>query len=233
MLKFETYHELALKVICQGEDVIFTKAGAFVAGDSPKKNYRFEKVLLGPQKNLAQAALGALARRVTKENIPLMKVSLHGDSTTYYANNGQHVVVHKLNYGDTISVESENILAFTQDCDYKVRFLGVGILSQKGLATSILTAKGNNAYVAILSDGNPIVLSNENSGNTISVDPDAVICWMGQRNCDPEIKTDINWKTIIGQASGESYFFEWGGNTPVNVMIQPSERSGGIRLSID
>lgn len=31
------------------------------------------------------------------------------------------------------SVESENILAFSQDCDYSVRFIGVGVLSQKGL----------------------------------------------------------------------------------------------------
>lgn len=44
--------------------------------------------------------------------------------------------------GETISVESENILAFTQDCDYSVRFIGVGVLSQKGLATSTLTARG-------------------------------------------------------------------------------------------
>ena len=60
------------------------------------KNYRFEKLLLGPQSNLMQAALGSLTRRVTRENLPLMKVTMNGDSVTYYANHGQHVVVHKL-----------------------------------------------------------------------------------------------------------------------------------------
>lgn len=233
MLTFETLNELTLKVTCKGNDILFTKAGAFIAGDSTNRNYRFEKVLLGPQNNFAQAVIGSLVRRATGENIPLAKVVMSGDSVTYYANFGQHVVVYKLEYGEVISVESENILAFTQDCDYRVRFLGVGILSQKGIATTTLTGRGNNAYVAVLSDGNPLVLSNVQSRNTIVVDPDAVICWIGQGDCDPAIRTDVNWKTFIGQTSGESYMFEWSGGQPVTVIIQPSERSGGIRLSVD
>ncbi len=233
MLTFDTLNELTLRVSCSGSDVLFAKAGAFIAGDSPGKNYTFEKVLLGPQNNLMQAALGSLIRRVSGENIPLMKVHLNGDSTTYYAHYGQHVVVYRLEYGEVISVESENILAFSQDCEYKVRFLGVGVLSQKGLATTTLTGRGQNAYVAVLSDGNPIVLSNVNSGNTISIDPDAVICWAGPGNCDPMIKTDVNWKTFIGQTSGESYTFEWSGGSRVTVIVQPSERTGGIQVSVD
>lgn len=134
MLSFETINELTLKVTCTGSDVLFVKAGAFIAGDNcGPKNYRFEKVLLGPQQSVGQALFGQLARRVTGENIPLMKVSLNGDSVTYYANYGQHVVIYQLAQGETISVESENILAFTQDCDYSVRFIGVGVLSQKVL----------------------------------------------------------------------------------------------------
>ncbi len=234
MLQFETINELTLKVTATGNEVLFAKAGAFIAGDNAgAKNYTFEKVLLGPQNNLGQALLGNLMRRVTGENLPLMKVNLHGDSVTYYANYGQHVVVYQLGMGETISVESENILAFTQDCDYSVRFIGVGVLSQKGLATSTLTARGKNAYVAVLSDGNPIVLSNIYSRNTISVDPDAVICWMGNGPCDPRVTADVSWKTLIGQASGESYQFEWNGGQPVTVIIQPSERQGGIRVAID
>lgn len=133
MIKFETINELTLKVTTTGNDVIFTKTGAFIAGDcSGNTNYRFEKVLLGPQKSLAQAALGSLMRRVTGENIPLTKVTMNGPSETYYAESAQHVLVYKLEPGETISVESENLLAFTQDCKYSVRFIGVGVLSQKG-----------------------------------------------------------------------------------------------------
>ena len=234
MLTFETINELTLKVTCSGSDVLFAKAGAFIAGENNgNKNYKFEKVLLGSQNNIGQALLGSLARRVTGENLPLMKVNLNGDSITYYANYGQHVVVYHLAPGETISVESENILAFSQDCDYSVRFIGVGVLSQKGLATSTLTGRGNNAYVAVLSDGNPIVLSNVTSHETISVDPDAVVCWVGNSPCDPSVTADVSWKTFIGQTSGESYQFEWHGNSGVTVIIQPSERSGGIHVGMD
>ncbi|MCI9140395.1 AIM24 family protein [bacterium 1XD42-8] len=234
MLQFETINELTLKVTCTNNDVLFTKAGSFIAGENAGgKNYKFEKVMLGPQNNLGQALLGQLARRITGENLPLMKVTFHGDSITYYANQGQHVVIYHLAQGETISVESENILAFTQDCHYSVRFIGVGILSQKGLATSTLTAKGHNAYVAVLSDGNPIVLSNVNANNTISVDPDAVICWIGNGPCDPQVTADVSWKTFIGQASGESYQFEWQGGANVTVIIQPSERTGGVKVRMD
>lgn len=235
MITFETVNELTLKVTCSGNDVIYTKAGAFIAGENQgDKNYKFEKLLLGPQTGFAQAALGSLKRRLTGENLPLMKVMFNGDSTTYYANNGQHIVIYKLAVGEVVSVESENILAFTQDCKYDVRFIGTGVFSQKGLATSTLTGQGNNAYVAILSTGNPIVLSNIQNKNTISVDPDAVICWMSQNGyCDPQVKTDISWKNFIGQASGESYAYEWHSSQPITVLVQPTERSGGIEVGID
>ena len=66
MVKFETVNELTLKVTCTGSDYIFTKAGAFIAGDNAGgKNYKFEKVLLGPQNNIGQALFVQLARRVT------------------------------------------------------------------------------------------------------------------------------------------------------------------------
>ena len=50
---------------------------------------------------------------------------------------------------------------------------------------------------------------------------------------DPQIRSDLSWKNLIGQASGESYAYEWSGNEPVCVLLQPCERSGGIRIGID
>ena len=232
MLKLETVNELTLKVTSQGGgDVLFTKAGAFIGGECyGGKNYQFEKVLLGPQGNPLQAALGQLGRRFTGENLPLMKVTNRGDNITYYANEAQHIVVYNLRQGETISVESENILAFTSDCKYGVRFLAQGIISQKGLATSTLTGVGPNAQVAVLVDGNPIVLSNVQNGSTIEVDPDAVVCWLGS---DPGFKLDLSWKNLIGQASGETYMFEWTGNKTATVIIQPLERKSGVNIGMD
>lgn len=234
MLTLDVVNELTLRVTCTGTDSLFVKKGAFIAGECMgQKNYTFEKVLLGPQQDLGAALLGSVMRRVTGENLPLMKVNLNGDSITYYANYGQHVIVYKLEPGETISVESENILAFTPDCDYSVRFIGVGVLSQKGLATTTLTARGANSCVAVLSNGNPIILSNVETGTSLAADPDAVICWVGRGPCDPSVTLDVSWRNLIGQHSGESYQFEWNPGNRVTVMIQPSERSGGISVRMD
>lgn len=237
MVTFETLNELTLKITTQGSgDTIFTKAGAFIAGENyGDKNYKFEKVLLGPQGSIGQALLGQIGRRLTGENLPLMKVDFQGDSITYYANEAQHVLVYKLQPGETINVESENILAFTKDCKYSVRFLAQGIISQKGLATSTLKAEGPNAQVAILVDGNPLVISNVQNGSTLEADPDAVVCWVGAQgfDADPGFKMDLSWKNLIGQASGESYMFEWSGNKRATVIIQPNERVSGIDISMD
>lgn len=232
MLKLETLNELTLKVTSQGGgDVLYTKAGSFICGECyGGKNYQFEKVLLGPEGNPLRAALGQLGRRFTGENMPLMKVTNRGDNITYYAHQAHHVVVYNLRQGETISVESENILAFTSDCKYNVRFLAQGVISQKGLATSTLTGVGPNAQVAVIIDGNPIVLSNVQNGATLEVDPDAVICWVGR---DPGFKLDLSWKNLIGQASGESYMFEWTGNNPATVIIQPLERESGVDIGMD
>lgn len=248
MVKFETVNELSLRVTADAGDEVFTKAGAFIAGtNGGAKNYKFDKVMFGPDegRGIGRALLGQVTRRLAGENLPLMKVMFSGPSETYYASYGQHVVIYHLDKGEVISLESENILAFTADCDYSVRFIGVGLLSQKGLATSTLKAKGPNAYVAVICDGNPLVLSNREDRHTISVDPDAVVCWIADNACDPEVKADVSWKTFIGQASGESYQFEWSSSRPVTVIIQPSERgygsatsphndsSGSIRFSVD
>ena len=47
------------------------------------------------------------------------------------------------------------------------------------------------------------------------------------------VTSDVSWKTFIGQTSGESYQFEWHGGGNVTVIIQPSERQSGIRVSMD
>lgn len=229
MLRMEVLNELTLKVTCDGQGILFSKAGAFVGGESyGGKNYIFEKVLLGPQGNPLQAALGQLGRRFTGENLPLMKVKSTGQNVTYYANEAQHVVVLNLQQGQRLSVESENLLAFTDDCRYSVRFLAQGIISQKGIATSTLEAVNYNAQVAILCDGNPFVLSNRETGYTITSDPDATVCWIGD---DPQFKTDLSWKNLIGQASGESYMFEW--QNQAVVIVQPKERMSGINIWMD
>ena len=134
MLRLEVVNELTLKVESDGygQDVLFTKTGAFIGGECPgNKNFKFEKCLLGPEGNPMQALIGQIGRRFTGENLPLTKVTMSGQSITYYANEEQHVIVVPLRQGETLSVESENLLAFTEDCKYGIRFLAQGVISQK------------------------------------------------------------------------------------------------------
>ncbi|MCY6355692.1 AIM24 family protein [Clostridium sp. ZS2-4] len=219
MFNFRVHQELSC--VADGEGHFFARVGAMVA---QKGSFTAEKVLLDPNQNrsILNSMINLAARKLTGENIPIMKVS--GKGTYYMANRAQHVSIIKLQPGQSVGVEGENLLAFTADCKYGVRFIGSGVISQKGLFTSNLTAMGSDAQVVITTNGNPIILE-----TPCVVDPDAVICWTGQ---DPSFRTDVSWKTFIGQSSGESYFMEF--NSPGEVVIvQPAERPSGVNIAID
>ncbi|RKD25279.1 Uncharacterized conserved protein, AIM24 family [Caminicella sporogenes DSM 14501] len=220
MFNFSVYQELTC--IAEGSGQFYCRVGAMVAY---KGNFTSEKVLLDPNsrnQGLLRSVMNLASRKLTGENIPLMRVS--GSGTYYMANRARHISVITLEPGQSIGVESENLLAFTEDCKYGVRFIGVGVVSQKGLFTTNLTAIGKNPQVVITTEGNPIVLE-----TPCVVDPDAVVCWTGP---DPQFKFDVNWKTFIGQSSGESYCFEFTQPGEI-VIIQPSERISGLDIGID
>lgn len=219
MFNFRIHQEL----ICaaEGSGQFYARVGAMIASQG---SFTAEKVLLDPNQNksIINSVMNLAARKLTGENISIMKVS--GGGTYYMAHNAEHISVIKLQQGQSIVVEGENLLAFTEDCKYGVKFIGSGIISQKGMFTSKLTGIGPNAQVAITTNGNPLILE-----TPCVVDPDAVICWTGP---DPSFRADVNWKTFFGQTSGESYFLEF--NSPGEVVIvQPAERNSGVRISID
>jgi uncharacterized protein (AIM24 family) len=219
---FETSTELALRGTTQGhgESEMFAKKGSMVAYQG---KFKFEKVLLDSNGGgFIKSVTNHAMRRLSGENLELMKVK--GSGVCYFADEAQHVTIINLNQGDALSVESENLLAFNDAVKYGVRFIGVGVISQKGLFTSKLEPKAAGAQVAVKSDGNPIILD-----TPCVVDPDAVVCWTGP---DPSFKMDLNWKTFIGQSSGESYMLEFK-QAGYHVIVQPSERLSGLKVGID
>ena len=189
MFNFRNHQELTC--IAEGDGHFFAKLGAMVAY---KGSFTQEKVLLDTNntKNVFKSVMNLAARKLSGENIPIMKVN--GKGSYYMANLAQHVSIITLQSGQSIGVEGENLLAFTDGCKYGVRFIGSGVISQNGMFTSNLTAIGNNPQVVITTNGNPIILE-----TPCVVDPDAVVCWTGS---DPNFKTDVNWKTFFGQTSG-------------------------------
>lgn len=219
MFKFRNHQELTC--IAEGDGHFFAKVGAMVAY---KGNFTSEKVLLDTNntQSVLKSVMNLATRKLTGENIPIMKVN--GSGSYYMASRAHHISIITLQQGQSIGVEGENLLAFTQGCKYGVRFMGSGVISQKGMFTSNLTALDNNSEVVITTNGNPIILE-----TPCTVDPDAVVCWTGS---DPQFKTDVNWKTFLGQTSGESYSLEFNSHGET-VIIQPCERVSGLRVGID
>ncbi|MCT4618511.1 MAG: AIM24 family protein [Marinisporobacter sp.] len=212
----------AYSCVAQGDGFFFAKKGAMVADQG---NFKYEKILLDPNAGggVARGIMNNISRRLTGENMEIMKVT--GSGMCILAFEGKNVTIVPLQPGESVGVESENILAFTGNLNYGVRFIGAGVLSQKGLfTTNFKNNSGGVGHVAVITDGNAVVLQ-----SPCRVDPDAIICWTGP---DPSFKMDVNWKTIIGQTSGESYMFEFkqAGQT---VVLQPSERKSGLDVGID
>ena len=226
-MPYEFHIERELFLRASGNGVFFAKKGSMVADQG---DFKYSKRLLGTNGgNIAGQVFNHLARKVTGENLEIMEVKGAGD--VYLADQEAHVTVINLEPNgpwSSISVESEDLLAFTEDCHYGVTPVGVGVLSQKGLFTSKLTYRGHNAIVAIKTQGNPLVLTVA-PGRPVRVDPDAIVAWTGG---SPKVKLAVGLKTLIGQTSGESYMFEF--NEPgQTVIVQPFERESGLKVGID
>ncbi|MNI40428.1 hypothetical protein D3C73_946510 [compost metagenome] len=197
-----------------------------VADQAYEGKFKYSKRLLGTnQGNVVGQVINHGMRRISGENLEIMEVE--GKGTVYLADRNSHVTVINLEQGgnwESVSVESEDLLAFTETCQYGVTLIGSGIISQRGLFTSKLTWNGHGAQIAIKTQGNPLVLQ-----GPCRVDPDAVVAWTGP---SPSVKLDVNWKTLIGQTSGESYMYEFKDPGQV-VILQPYERESGIKFGID
>lgn len=226
VLKTQTTHpgevpELYCKA--EGSGIFFAKKGSMVADVG---NFKYSKRLLGTNDgNILGQVLNHVARKITGENLEIMEVQ--GSGVVYLADKESHVTIIELEPNgqfESVSVESEDLLAFTETCKYGVTPVLVGALSQKGFFTSKLSYNGPGAQVAIKTKGNPLMLQ-----APCRVDPDAVVAWTGKA---PKPVVDVNWKTFIGQTSGETYIFEFTEPGQI-VIVQPYEREGGLSLSID
>ena len=176
-----------------------------------------------------RAGTGGMARLMKKvstgEGVDLMKVS--GTGEVFLAFHAQEVHLVKL-ADDKITVNSSNLLAFEAGIDWNIRKVeGASGVLAGGLFNLELAGTG---WVGLLSDGPPMLL--ELDGDTAFTDPQAAITWSsGVRTA---IKTDVNLKTLIGRASGETLQMEFSGNGWV--LVQPSEgmplapvtRGGGL-----
>jgi uncharacterized protein (AIM24 family) len=205
MSSFTCQHPHLLEVQINNEKVT-AKAGAMVAYTG---NVKFEKLILG-----GEGLFGAFKRTVTNEGVKNM--SCVGSGTIWFADMAQEITVIPLR-GQKLFIESSALLVYDTSLRTDVAFAGLrGASSGQGLFTT--TVEGQGA-VAIISDG-PALALEVTPATPLCVDPDAFLGYTG--NLTQEFVFDVNWKTMLGHTSGESYQLKFSGQG--TVYIQPSER---------
>ena len=198
---FRLQHSKCVKVELAGE-TIQAKLGSMVAYQGDVK---FEHAGSGGLTRMAKKAM-------TGEGAALMKIS--GKGEVFLADFAQDVQLLKLD-NESITVNGANLLAFDADIDWDIkRVEGASSMLGGGLYNTELKGSG---YVAIISDGTPILL--EVDGDETFADPQAAITWSS--GLSTGIKTNVSAKNLIGRGSGESIQMSFSGKGWL--LIQPSE----------
>jgi len=197
--------ERVLAVALRGGKMM-ARAGSMVAYEGQVK---FDKAILG-----GEGILGALKRKAGNESLDLMSVEGRGE--VYFARQAAHILLVPLQ-NEKIWVESRSLLAFSNGLRTNTVFAGLrGATTGQGLFTTTIEGAGT---VAILSHGSPLALE-VGPSSPLHVDPDAFLGYKGQ--ITQEFVLDINWKSLIGRDSGESFQLKFSGQG--TVYIQPNER---------
>ncbi len=198
---FQLQHSKCLKVELAGE-TIQAKLGTMVAYQG---DVDFEHAGSGGLAKLAKKAM-------TGEGATLMKIS--GKGEVFLADLAQEIQLLKLD-NEAITVNGANLLAFDADIDWDIKKVeGVSSMLGGGLYNTHLEGSG---YVALLSDGTPVLLSVD--GEKTFADPQAAITWSS--GLKTGVKANVSMKNLIGRGSGETFTMSFEGKGWV--LIQPSE----------
>jgi uncharacterized protein (AIM24 family) len=203
---FELESSRMLEVHVNGR--IWAKLGAMVAYRGAVKFNR---------EGALEGGLGkAFKKFVSGEVAPLVK--LEGQGRVYLADTAKHITLLRLQ-GETLNVNGNDLLAFEDSIAYDITVHRriAGMLAG-GLFSVRLTGHG---MVALTSHGQPLTLRSS-AVDPLFTDPNATICWSG--NLTPELKTDINLRTLIGKGGGETFQMRFVGDG--FVVVQPFEELG-------
>jgi uncharacterized protein (AIM24 family) len=188
-------------------DVVKAKNGAMVAYEG---EMTFKKLTGG-----GDGLRGMVTRRLTGEQMAVMEVK--GRGTCYFADRASEVNLVTL-HGETLYVESSNLLCTDGALRTGTTFTGLRGASQgNGLFTTTVEGTGQ---AAIMSDGAAIVLR-VTPAMPLQVDPGAYIAHTG--NLKQHFQSGVNFRTFIGEGSGEAFQIRFEGDGLV--YVQPSERN--------
>jgi uncharacterized protein (AIM24 family) len=184
------------------QETIQAKQGSMVAYQG---DVRFEHAGSGGMGRMLKKAM-------TGEGQSLMKIQ--GSGEVFLADTAQDIHLLRLE-DEKITVNGPNLLAFDSDIDWDIeRMKGASGMMGGGLYNTALKGSG---WVAILSDGPPVMLD-VGSAPTFA-DAQAAITWSS--GVSTSLKTDLKLKSLVGRGSGESIQMAFSGQGWV--LVQPSE----------
>ena len=158
--------------------------------------------------------LGRLLKKAaTGESLRLMEA--RGSGELFLATQAMLVHVIRLQ-NDALTVNGSNILAFESGIDWDITRVkgGTAGMLAGGLFNVGLHGTG---LVALISDGEPLRLDVAEAPTF--ADPSAAIAWSG--GVTPNLKADVQAKSLVGLGSGESIQIGFSGQGWA--LVQPSE----------
>jgi uncharacterized protein (AIM24 family) len=187
--KFDVVSSRMVRIEIDG--FVWIKRGTVVAYRGDLKFHR-ERVL---QSEDVHTKSGPVRSTLKREIVPLVKAE--GKGYVYVSDDGAHSQVVRLD-GGTVYIASPNLLAIEATLAHEVLMVGgVGILAG-GIFVIKLSGTG---LVAISVKGDPLTMR-VTPDNSVSTDPTSTIAWSG--SLWPELKTDIEVRTLFAHGGGEA-----------------------------
>ncbi len=155
-----------------------------------------------------------LKKAVSGETASFMEVA--GTGEVFLANEAMDVQVMYLE-NDSVSVNGNNILAFSSSISWDIKRVGSGMAGAVagGLTNVFLQGTG---FVAVTTDGQPVML--DVASAPTFADPNAAVMWGA--GVSMNIKTDSGgMKSMVRGGTGETFQLAFSGQG--FVLIQPSE----------
>jgi uncharacterized protein (AIM24 family) len=200
---FELERPRMLEVNLNG--MIWTKTGSMVAYRGAIK---FER------EGMMEHGLGTFLKKTfTGEGARLTKAT--GRGKLYLADEGKIVSILSLR-NEALVVNGNDVLAFEPSLKFDITMMRkIAAMLAGGLFNVRFQGTG---MLAVTSHHEPVTLK-VSPGNPVYTDANATIAWSGSLN--PELKTDVSFKTFVGRGSGESLQMAFEGDG--FVVIQPYE----------
>ena len=200
---FELETERMMELNLNGE--MWTKMGSMI---SYRGNIKFtrEGILEQGLGNLLKKAVSGEGARLTKAE---------GRGQVYLADSGKKITILSLS-NESIFINGNDLLAFEPSIRYEIKMMKkMSSMLAGGLFNIRLEGTG---MIAFTTPYDPITLM-VTPDSPVVTDPNATVAWSG--SLEPQIKTDMSFKTFLGRGSGESIQTSFSGNG--FVVIQPYE----------